>query len=212
MPGSQIFAPEVSPMIRAPSAPHRARSWASPCATVMIWMPLPPESASQDGTGTGQTWVTSSKARSNGRSSLPPGIRLPARAATWWISLARQANSGATGASSLPLVSAIRYSVPAAARNSSMSRPPPGAGRTAAARAGSARNARARLIVIRIVWAVLLASPRSSASWLAHCHPVSVPALARIVSASTSPVALIQRDTARRSSSASAAAWKKARK
>jgi hypothetical protein len=26
----------------------------------MIWMPLPPESASQDGTGTGQIWVTSS--------------------------------------------------------------------------------------------------------------------------------------------------------
>ena len=38
-------------MTRAPSRPHRVRSWASPWATVMIWMPLPPESASQDGTG-----------------------------------------------------------------------------------------------------------------------------------------------------------------
>ena len=81
MPGSQIFAPEVSMMTRAPSRPHRVRSWASPWATVMIWMPLPPESASQDGTGTGQIWVTSSNAISSGGSSRPPGIRLPASAA-----------------------------------------------------------------------------------------------------------------------------------
>ena len=81
MPGSQILAPEVSMMTRAPLAPHRLRSWASPCATVMIWMPLPPESASQDGTGTGQIWVTSSRAISSGGSSRPPGSRLPASAA-----------------------------------------------------------------------------------------------------------------------------------
>jgi hypothetical protein len=48
-------------MTRAPLAPQRPLNWASPCATVMIWMPLPPESASQDGTGTGQIWVTSSR-------------------------------------------------------------------------------------------------------------------------------------------------------
>src|SRR6266700_3311674 len=51
MPGSQILAPEVSMMTRAPSRPQRARNCASPCATVMIWMPLPPESASQGGIG-----------------------------------------------------------------------------------------------------------------------------------------------------------------
>ena len=81
MPGSQILAPEVSMMTRAPSAPQRDLNWASPWATVMIWMPLPPESASQDGTGTGQIWVTSSRAMSRGGSRRPPGIRLPARQA-----------------------------------------------------------------------------------------------------------------------------------
>src|SRR2546429_9737715 len=61
MPGSQILVPEVSMMMRAPSGPHRLRSWASPWATVMIWMPLPPESASHDATGTGQIWGASSR-------------------------------------------------------------------------------------------------------------------------------------------------------
>src|SRR5260370_39446220 len=75
IPGSQILAPEVSMMIRAPLVPHRLRSWASPWATVMIWMPLPPESASQDGTGTGEIWVTSSSAISSGGGGRPPGRR-----------------------------------------------------------------------------------------------------------------------------------------
>jgi hypothetical protein len=32
-----------------------------PWTTAMIWMPLPPESDSQEGSGTGQIWVTSSR-------------------------------------------------------------------------------------------------------------------------------------------------------
>jgi hypothetical protein len=89
-----------------------------------------------------------------------------------------------------------------------MSNEQPGAGRTEAASAGSARNASARLIVIRTVCAVLFASPRSSASWPAHCHPVSVPLSARMVSASLLSRPLTHRATAVRSSPASAAAWK----
>ena len=68
-------------MTRAPSLLQRPRSCASPCAIVMICMPLPPESASQWGSGTGQIWVTSSRAMSSGGSRRPPGIRLPVSAA-----------------------------------------------------------------------------------------------------------------------------------
>ena len=39
----------------------------------MTWTPLPPESASHTGSGTGQIWVTSSRAISSGGSSRPPG-------------------------------------------------------------------------------------------------------------------------------------------
>jgi hypothetical protein len=44
-------------------------------------MVVMPESASREGTGTGQIWVTSSRAMSSGGSIRPPGSRLPARAA-----------------------------------------------------------------------------------------------------------------------------------
>ena len=70
-------------MARAPSRPHRARSCAAPCTTGMIWMPRPPASASMDGSGSGQVWVTSSSAHSIGGSSRPPGIRAAASAASW---------------------------------------------------------------------------------------------------------------------------------
>ena len=72
------------------------------------------------------------------------------------------ANSGATGASS-ETASAIMYTVPASRRNAGMLNPVPGAGRTLAARSGSAMKARALLMTIRTVAAVLWASPRSSA-------------------------------------------------
>ena len=52
---------------------------------------------------------------------------------------------------------------PASRRKAGMSNPVPGAGRTLAARSGSAMNARARDMTIRTVAAVLWASPRSSA-------------------------------------------------
>ena len=76
--------------------------------------------------------------------------------------MAMAANSGATGASS-ETASAIMYSVPASSRKAGMSNPVPGAGRTLAARSGSAMNARARDMTIRTVAAVLCASLRSSA-------------------------------------------------
>ena len=81
MPGSQTLTPQVSRTTWAPSLPHRVRSWASPCATGMSWMPLPPESASQAGSGTGQVWTISSRAISSGGSSRPPGMACPAWAA-----------------------------------------------------------------------------------------------------------------------------------
>ena len=82
IPGSQTFTPQVSITARAPSAFQRVRSCASPCTTGMIWMPLPPESASQDGSGTGQTCTISSRAMSSGGSRRPPGDAWPIRAAT----------------------------------------------------------------------------------------------------------------------------------
>ena len=125
-------------------------------------MPLPPESESQDGSGTGQIWVTSSRPISSGGSSRPDGDAWPICAAIQWISDAMAANSGATGASS-ETASAIRYTVPASCRNAGMSNPVPGAGRTLAARSGSAMKARDLLMTIRTVAAVLWASDRSSA-------------------------------------------------
>jgi hypothetical protein len=62
---------------------------------------------------------------------------------------------------------------------------PLGPGRTEAASAGSARNARARLMVIRMVCAVLLASPRSSANWAAQCWPA--PGIRRRISSASMP-------------------------
>ena len=52
--GQPALTPQVSRMTWAPSSPHRARSCASPWATGISWMPLPPESASHTGSGTGQ--------------------------------------------------------------------------------------------------------------------------------------------------------------
>ena len=81
IPGSHILTPQVSRTTWAPSLPHRVRSWASPCATGMSWMPFPPESASHAGSGTGQVWTLSSRAISSGGSSRPPRMACPIWAA-----------------------------------------------------------------------------------------------------------------------------------
>ena len=77
-----------------------------------------------------------------------------------------------------------------------MSNPVPGAGRTQAARAGSAMNARARDMTIRTVAAVLCASERSSARVSAHWW---APAAARICSGTSGSAPDTQAATARRS-------------
>src|SRR5258707_15774156 len=61
-------------------------------------MPLPRESASQNGRGTGQIWVTSSRPISKGGASRPLPEARPIWAAWEGISLAMAPNSGATGA------------------------------------------------------------------------------------------------------------------
>src|SRR5256884_258227 len=73
MPGRNTFTEEVSRTTWRPCSPHRSASWASPCTTATTWMPLPPESDSQDGSGTGQIWVTSSRPISSGGSSRAAG-------------------------------------------------------------------------------------------------------------------------------------------
>ena len=60
-------------------------------------MPLPPESDSQCGSGTGQIWVTSSRPISSGGSRRPDAEAWPSWAATQWISVAMAANSGGDG-------------------------------------------------------------------------------------------------------------------
>ena len=82
---------------------------------------------------------------------------------------------------------------------------PPGPGRTQAASTGSAMNDSARDITIRTVEAVFCASPRSSASVIAHC---SAPAAARICSGVSGSWPSTHPATARMSRPASAAAWK----
>ena len=77
IPGRITHVPAQSSMARAPSLPHRLRSWASPWTTGIIWIPLPPESASHSGSGTGQTWQISSRAKSMGLGSRPFADQLP---------------------------------------------------------------------------------------------------------------------------------------
>ena len=48
----------------------------------MTWMPLPPESDSQNGKGTGQIWVTSSRPISSGGSRRRASEAWPICAAT----------------------------------------------------------------------------------------------------------------------------------
>ena len=86
---------DLAAMVAPPSG-----SWASPWTTATTWMPLPPESDSQDGSGTGQIWVTSSRPIKSGGSRRPDADAWPICAAASWISVAIAANSGATGASS----------------------------------------------------------------------------------------------------------------
>ena len=81
MPGRNTFTELVSRTTWRPWSPHRPASWASPCTTAMTWMPLPPESDSQDGSGTGQIWVTSSRPISSGGSSRPDADAWPICAA-----------------------------------------------------------------------------------------------------------------------------------
>ena len=105
------------------------------------------------------------------------------------------ANSGATGASS-ETASAIMYKVPASYRKAGMSKPSPGSGRTQAARAGSAMNARALDITIRTVAVVFCASLRSSDRVTAHWW---APAAARIRSGTSGSAPETQAATVRRS-------------
>ena len=77
-----------------------------------------------------------------------------------------------------------------------MSNPPPGAGRTQAARAGSAMKARALDMTIRTVAAVLWASDRSSARVSAHWR---APAASRIRSGTSGSAPETQAATVRRS-------------
>ena len=81
MPGRNTFTEQVSQTTWRPWSSHRPASCASPCTTAMTWMPLPPESDSQDGSGTGQIWVTSSRPISSGGSSRPDADACPVRAA-----------------------------------------------------------------------------------------------------------------------------------
>ena len=73
MPGRNTFTELVSRTTWRPWSPQRPVSCASPWTTAQTWMPLPPESDSQDGSGTGQIWVTSSRPMSSGGSSRPDG-------------------------------------------------------------------------------------------------------------------------------------------
>ena len=81
MPGRNTLTEEVSRTTWRPWSSHRLASWASPWTTATIWMPLPPESDSQCGSGTGQVWVISSRAISSGGSSRPDSESCPMRAA-----------------------------------------------------------------------------------------------------------------------------------
>ena len=81
MPGRNALTDEVSRTTWRPWSPHRPASWPSPCTTATTWMPLPPESDSHDGSGTGQIWVTSSRPISSGGSSRPDADACPAMAA-----------------------------------------------------------------------------------------------------------------------------------
>ena len=87
----------------------------------------------------GQIFATSSSMSSSGGSSRSPRIAAAIWQAVQWISLTRQANTGATGEVS-PRGSAIRYSAPCRHRNSSMPNPSPGPGSTHSAIVGSSMN------------------------------------------------------------------------
>ena len=82
--------------------PHLAASWLVPCATAVMSTPLPAESASITGSGTGQIWVTSSRPSHSGGSSFPARVMLPSWPASTVIQLTNEANRGATGESSSP--------------------------------------------------------------------------------------------------------------
>ena len=82
MPGRNTFTELVSRTTWRPWSPQRPVSCASPWTTAQTWMPLPPESDSQDGSGTGQIWVTSSRPISSGGSRRPDGEAWPICAAT----------------------------------------------------------------------------------------------------------------------------------
>src|SRR2546429_3768566 len=86
MPGRNTFTELVSRTTWRPCSPHRSASWASPCTTATTWMPLPPESDSQDGSGTGQICVTSSRPISSGGSSRLEKEDWPVCAAIQWVS------------------------------------------------------------------------------------------------------------------------------
>ena len=184
MPGSQIFAPEVSRITRAPS---RAPPGAELGFAVRDGDDLDALAA-----GVGQPGRDRYRAdlgdlvqRHEQRRVEPPaghpaagqrgecsGSRWPGRRTAVRRGSPRRV-SRRSGTASRP-----------GAGSASMSSDWPGPGSTAAASAGSARNASARLIVIRIVWAVLFASPRSSASCAAHCGAGAVRLCGRMSSAS----------------------------
>ena len=93
-------------------------------------IPRPPESASSAGAGIGQIRVHSSSRSSSGGSIRSRRVLPASWQAVQWISVTRQANSGASGEMSLRW-SAIRYRAPCRRRNAAMSNPAPGAGQHA---------------------------------------------------------------------------------
>ena len=81
MPGRKIFTEEVSRTIWRPWSPQRSASWASPWTTAATWIPLPPESASQEGAGPGRFASPRREPINSGGSSRPPGEAWPIWAA-----------------------------------------------------------------------------------------------------------------------------------
>ena len=139
----------VSQMVAAPSAPQPSRSWPMPWATAMMHTPLPAESASHTSSGTRTIWRTSSRASSSGGSSLPAGVREPARVAWRWAKSTKQRNSGSMTTPCVP--GATRYRVPRAAANRAASNGRAAGPATMAATEGTATQVRDLAMVMRML-------------------------------------------------------------
>ena len=120
-----------------------------PWATAMMHTPLPAESASHTSSGTRTIWRTSSRASSSGGSSLPAGVRDPARVAWRWAKSTKQRNSGSMTTPCVP--GATRYRVPRAAANRAASNGRAAGPATMAATEGTATQVRDLAMVMRML-------------------------------------------------------------